>query len=99
LLASFAAYVVDAIEKNWAKSWKARGWKKADKQPALNADLWAAALDQLAKHKVKLVWVKGHASNEGNNRCDEIAVAASRSGHLLIDEGYEQAKRSEAALI
>jgi ribonuclease HI len=45
------------------------------------------------------VWVKGHASNEGNNRCDEIAVAASRSGHLLIDEGYEQAKRSEAALI
>jgi len=43
--------------------------------------------------------VKGHASNEGNNRCDEIAVAASRSGHLLIDEGYEQAKRTEASLI
>lgn len=98
-LYSDSRYVVDAIEKNWAKSWKARGWKKADKQPALNADLWAAVLDQLAKHKVKLVWVKGHASNEGNNRCDEIAVAASRSGHLLIDEGYEQAKRTEASLI
>lgn len=98
-LYSDSRYVVDAIEKNWAKSWKARGWKKADKQPALNADLWAAALDQLAKHKVKLVWVKGHASNEGNNRCDEIAVAASRSPHLLIDEGYEQARRAEASLI
>ena len=72
--------------------------KKADKQPALNADLWAEALDQLAKHKVKLVWVKGHASNEGNNRCDEIAVAASRSPGLLIDEGYERVRQTDEAL-
>lgn len=97
-LYSDSRYVVDAIEKNWAKSWKARGWKKADKQPALNADLWAEALDQLAKHKVKLVWVKGHASNEGNNRCDEIAVAASRTPNLLSDEGYERARQPEKAL-
>lgn len=90
-LFSDSRYVVDAVEKGWAKSWKARGWKKADKQPAVNADLWDRALKVLEKHRVKLRWVKGHASNEGNNRCDEIAVAASHSSGLLIDEGYEAA--------
>jgi ribonuclease HI len=98
-LYSDSRYVVDAIEKGWAKSWKARGWKKADKQPAMNADLWACALDLLAKHKVKLVWVKGHASNPLNNRCDEIAVAASKSGNLLVDEGYELGKEPSSALL
>ncbi len=98
-LYSDSRYVVDAIEKGWAKSWKARGWKKADKQPAMNADLWALALDQLAKHKVKLVWVKGHASNPNNNRCDEIAVAATKSASLLVDEGYETAKEITAGLL
>ncbi len=93
-LYSDSRYVVDSIEKGWAKSWRARGWRKADKQPALNADLWALALDLLAKHKVRLVWVKGHASNPGNNRCDEIAVAASRSAQLLVDEGFEKARAS-----
>ena len=94
-LYSDSRYVVDSIEKGWAKSWRARGWRKADKQPALNADLWALALDLLAKHKVRLVWVKGHASNPGNNRCDEIAVAASRSAPLLVDEGFEKARASK----
>lgn len=93
-LYSDSRYVVDSIEKGWAKSWRARGWRKADKQPALNADLWALALDLLAKHKVRLVWVKGHASNPGNNRCDEIAVAASRSAQLLVDEGFEKTRAS-----
>lgn len=93
-LYSDSRYVVDSIEKGWAKSWRARGWRKADKQPALNADLWALALDLLEKHKVRLVWVKGHASNPGNNRCDEIAVAASRSAQLLVDEGFEKARAS-----
>ena len=96
-LYSDSRYVVDAIEKGWAKGWKARGWIKADKQPAQNADLWAIALDQLARHKVKLVWVKGHASNPGNNRCDEIAVAASKSGDLLVDQGYENKTSASSA--
>lgn len=98
-LYSDSRYVVDTIEKGWAKSWKSRGWVKADKQPAMNADLWARALDLLAKHQVKLVWVKGHASNAGNNRCDEMAVAASRSGKLLVDEGFEAAKEKAAGLL
>jgi ribonuclease HI len=98
-LYSDSRYVVDAIEKGWAKSWKARGWKKADKQPAMNADLWARALELLLKHKVKLVWVKGHASNAGNNRCDELAVAASKSGDLMVDAGYEVAKEAASSLL
>ncbi len=88
-LYSDSRYVVDGIEKGWAKNWKARGWKKADKQPALNADLWALILELLSKHQVKLVWVKGHASNAGNNRCDELAVTAAKSENLLMDNGYE----------
>lgn len=92
-LYSDSRYVVDAVQKNWAKSWKARGWVKADKQPAVNADLWDRALKVLEKHKVTLRWVKGHASNAGNNRCDELAVAASRSSGLMVDEGYERASQ------
>lgn len=98
-LYSDSRYVVDAIEKGWAKSWKARGWKKADKQPALNADLWAQALEVLHRHKVKLVWVKGHAANPGNNRCDELAVAAAMSDKLLVDHGYEAPVSSTSELI
>jgi ribonuclease HI len=93
-LYSDSRYVVDSIEKGWAKGWRARGWIKADKQPAQNADLWLLALEQLERHKVKLVWVKGHASNPGNNRCDEIAVAATKGGALLVDAGFEN-KSSE----
>ncbi len=78
-LFSDSKYVVDTVQKGWAKSWKARGWKKADNQPAINADLWDRALKVLEKHKVTIRWVKGHASNAGNNRCDELAVAATRS--------------------
>jgi ribonuclease HI len=98
-LFSDSKYVVDAVEKGWAKSWKARGWKKADKQPAINADLWERALQVLEKHRVTLRWVKGHASNEGNNRCDELAVAASKSAQLLVDEGYERSKEKPASLL
>ncbi|HEY1084445.1 MAG TPA: ribonuclease HI [Prosthecobacter sp.] len=98
-LFSDSKYVVDTVQKGWAKSWKARGWKKADNQPAINADLWDRALKVLEKHKVTIRWVKGHASNAGNNRCDELAVAASRSGGLQVDEGYELAKASAASML
>lgn len=66
-----------ALEKGWAKGWRARGWVKGDKKPALNPDLWARLLDLCDRHQVKLHWVKGHASNPYNNRCDELAVAES----------------------
>ena len=76
-LYSDSKYVLDALEKGWAKGWRARG-VKADKKPALNADLWAVLLDLCEYHSVRLHWVKGHADNPFNNRCDELAVAESR---------------------
>ena len=77
-LYSASKYVVDAREKGWAKGWRARGWIKSDKKPALNSDLWGRLLEQCEYHTVRLHWVKGHAQNQYNNRCDELAVAESR---------------------
>ncbi len=71
-------YVADGIAKGWAASWRAHGWKKADKSPALNPDLWERLLDLLEKHDVKIVWVKGHAGHPENERCDEMAVRQSQ---------------------
>ncbi|MBQ7255113.1 MAG: ribonuclease HI [Oscillospiraceae bacterium] len=75
-LYSDSKYVMDALSLGWAKGWRARGWKRADKKPALNPDLWAELLDLCETHTVHCHWVKGHAENEKNNRCDQLAVAA-----------------------
>ena len=72
-------YVFDAVQQRWVYGWRARGWRKADKKPALNVDLWETLLPLLEKHEVHWHWVKGHAENEKNNRCDKLAVAQSRS--------------------
>jgi len=74
-LYSDSKYVVDALQKGWAASWRKKGWIKADKKPALNPDLWEKLLDLAEKHTVTCHWVKGHADNENNNRCDALAVA------------------------
>lgn len=71
-------YVFDAVDKRWVYGWRARGWVKSDKKPALNVDLWERLLPLLQTHTVRWHWVKGHASNEKNNRCDALAVAESR---------------------
>ena len=73
---SDSRYVVDALEKGWAKGWRARGWVKADKKPALNADLWERLLELTERHEMRCHWVRGHAENAYNNRCDALAVAA-----------------------
>lgn len=77
-LYSDSKYIIDAIEKGWAKGWRSRGWIKADKKPALNSDLWAVLLELCDYHTLSLHWVKGHSSNANNNRCDELAVAESK---------------------
>lgn len=77
-LYSDSKYVIDALQKGWAKGWKAKGWIKSDKKPALNPDLWERLLELCEQHTVHLHWVKGHAENEYNNRCDELAVAQSQ---------------------
>ena len=74
-LYSDSKYVIDALEKGWAWGWKKRGWVKSDKKPALNSDLWEILLTLTQKHDVHYHWVKGHAENPKNNRCDELAVS------------------------
>lgn len=68
-------YVCDAITKGWAKNWRAKGWKKANGDPALNPDLWDQMLNLLEKHEVTLEWIKGHDGHPYNERCDKIACA------------------------
>ncbi len=77
-LYSDSKYVIDGLSKGWAVSWRKNGWKKSDKKPALNPDLWEKLLDLTAIHQMCYHWVKGHAENEKNNRCDELAVAESK---------------------
>ena len=72
-------YVCDAVTKRWVYAWRAKGWIKSDKKPALNVDLWEQLLPLLEYHSVTWHWVKGHAENEKNNRCDVLAVTQSRS--------------------
>ncbi len=74
-LYSDSKYVTDALSKGWAVSWRAKNWRKADKKPALNPDLWEILLDLCEIHQVHCHWVKGHAENPMNNRCDQLAVA------------------------
>lgn len=89
LLISDSKYVVNGIEKGWAKRWRANGWMRNEEEEAINADLWAELLELCERHQVKLIWVKGHAGDPDNERCDELATAAIQSGELLVDEVYE----------
>ena len=75
---SDSKYVIDGLSKGWAKGWRARGWVKSDKKPALNPDLWDELLRLEDLHTLHYHWVKGHADNPKNNRCDQLAVAESR---------------------
>ena len=78
-LYSDSKYVIDGLSKGWAASWQKNGWKKADKKPALNPDLWEKLLELTTIHTLHYHWVKGHAENEKNNRCDKMAVAESKN--------------------
>ncbi len=73
---SDSKYVIDGLSKGWAALWRKRGWIKSDKKPALNPDLWERLLQLTEKHTMHYHWVKGHADNPYNNRCDALAVAA-----------------------
>ena len=69
-------YLADALEKGWVYKWRQNGWRKPDKKPALNVDLWQRLLDLTELHQMRYHWVRGHAENEFNKRCDALAVAA-----------------------
>ncbi|MEN8142715.1 MAG: ribonuclease HI [Thermodesulfobacteriota bacterium] len=88
-LYSDSQYVVNGINKGWAKGWRKRGWIKADKQPAVNPDLWAELLELIEDLDITFRWVRGHAGHPQNERCDEMAVAWSGKSNLPIDKGYK----------
>jgi ribonuclease HI len=80
-------YVVNAIEKGWAKKWRAMGWMRNKKEPALNPDLWERLLQAAERHKVRFVWIRGHNGHAENERCDKLAVDAAAKPGLPKDEG------------
>jgi len=82
---SDSQYVVKAVEQGWLKNWIATDFKGGKK----NKDLWLRFFELSKKHRIKFVWVKGHASNAFNNRCDILATGAADGHHLLVDEVYE----------
>jgi ribonuclease HI len=88
-LYSDSRYLVDAIEKGWVARWQKNNWMRNKSDEAVNVDLWKRLLNQLERHKVEFIWVRGHASNVENNRCDELARGAIHEGGFLVDEGYE----------
>ena len=89
ILHSDSRYVVDAIEKGWVERWRAKGWMRNKKDRAVNPDLWECLLDLCSEHEVEFRWVRGHAGNRYNERCDRLATQAARQKGLPIDEGYE----------
>ena len=91
---SDSKYVVDAVSKGWLDTWVKTRFKGKK-----NEDLWRRYLEAAKGHTVRFVWVKGHADNKWNNRCDELAVAASNSVDLLTDKGYESVQQQDPALI
>jgi ribonuclease HI len=97
-LYSDSSYVVNGISKGWAKSWRKNGWIKSDKRPALNRDLWAELLELTQDLDIIFKWVKGHAGNPFNERCDELAVGSARRPDLPMDTGYEGSESAGTAL-
>ncbi len=89
ILYSDSKYVVDAIRKGWAKAWRKRNWQKANGQPAANPDLWQELLELVQGLDIRFQWLKGHAGNPLNERCDQLAVSAARGDKLAEDSGYQ----------
>lgn len=85
---SDSKYVVEAVEKGWVFGWEKKGFKKKK-----NVDLWQRFLKIYPKHNVKFVWVKGHADNMENERCDCLAVDAAEGGDFSIDSEYEKQQK------
>ncbi|OPY09558.1 MAG: Ribonuclease HI [Syntrophus sp. PtaB.Bin001] len=87
-LYSDSQYLVNAISKGWARRWQANGWKRNSREKALNPDLWERLLKLCARHEVTFVWVRGHANNVENERCDVLSKEAAARSDLEADPGY-----------
>ena len=85
-LYSDSKYLTDAINQHWIQGWLKRGWKKSDKSPVKNKDLWTRLLAAMEPHQVNFHWVKGHDGHPENERCDRLATIAADGSNLLEDE-------------
>jgi ribonuclease HI len=83
-------YVVNSVVKGWAKRWRENRWMRNREEPAVNADLWERLLELCAQHEVQFEWIRGHAGDEENERCDWLAATAATGTHLPSDAGYER---------
>lgn len=88
-LYSDSQYLVNALMDGWAVAWRKRDWWRTNKERALNADLWARLLALCETHQVEFRWVRGHAGNLENQRCDQLSMSALRQPDLPADDGYE----------
>ncbi len=88
-LNSDSQYVVEGIEKGWAKRWRGNGWMRNKRERAVNPDLWGKLLELCETHEVEFRWVRGHAGDVENERCDQLAVEAAHLKDLPVDDGYE----------
>ncbi len=89
ILHSDSRYVVNGIEKGWAMRWRSNEWKRNKREMASNVDLWAPLLELYEQHDATFQWVKGHAGNQDNERCDQLATRAAKSDDLVVDRAYE----------
>jgi len=89
-LHSDSKYLVDAMTRGWAERWRANGWWRNKKEKATNIDLWERLLAVCDRHQVEFNWVKGHAGNPENERCDELSTQSLGQRDLPADEGYER---------
>jgi ribonuclease HI len=85
-------YVANAVQKGWALRWRSRNWMRDRMHRAENSDLWAELLELLDHRDVTFHWVRGHAGNQENERCDELARRAALGMDLVPDEGYEKSR-------
>ena len=88
-LYSDSKYLTDAFNQHWIDSWQKRGWRKSDKSPVKNVDLWKRLLDAMKMHQVTFHWVKGHDGHPENERCDRLATSAADGENLLEDTVLE----------
>jgi ribonuclease HI len=96
-LFSDSRYVVESFSSGAAERWRANGWMRDKKNPALNVDLWDRLLNAARKHRVEMRWVQGHAGDRENERCDHLSVQAAKSPGLAADSAYEEQKTRQPA--
>ena len=98
ILHSDSRYVVNGINKGWARKWRANHWMRTKSEAAQNSDLWTQLLDLCDSHRVRFVWVHGHAGHPENERCDELATAAAQGAYLKEDRAYVQGRTRVSGL-